>query len=184
MNKIINVSLKLLAICSVSALILGFVNSLTKPQIDKLENQGKINALGKLSGGGDVDPLGEVLISDHETVLSYFTITLDSGVYGYILSLKAKGYGGEMKLLASYKDDGSIINAALMANQETPGFGKEAENEGYMDNFIGLGSDLNPIPLFTYQVKDVDTVTGATITFMGISSALEKGSNFVKGGLK
>ena len=72
-----------------------------------------------------------------------------------------------------------------MANAETPGFGKRAEKPDYMEKFIGHGSNGDNIPLYSYEVEeDVDTVTGATITFMGVSSAIKEGSDFVKGGLK
>ncbi|MBN2618738.1 MAG: FMN-binding protein [Spirochaetales bacterium] len=185
MNKIVRISIKLLIICVAAALALSVVNALTAPEIKKLEVEAKITALGKLVNNGKADPESEIIVEGNDYVSSYFTINNNGEKLGYILYLKAKGYGGMMTVMASYKLDGELINAVLMNNSETPGFGKKAEKQEYMEKFIGRGSDLKPLPLFSYEVEeDVDTVTGATITFMGVSSVLKNGSDFIKGGLK
>lgn len=185
MNKTISMALKLLIICSAAALALGIVNALTSPEIQRLEDAAKVKALGELITTGEADAKKEILVENHEAVSSYYIITDGADTLGYILYLKAKGYGGIMTVMASYTNSGEVIGSVLMNNQETPGFGKKAEKDGYMDKFIGRGDDGNPLPLFSYQVEEsVDTVTGATITFMGISTAIKNGSDFVKGGLK
>ncbi|QEN03804.1 FMN-binding protein [Thiospirochaeta perfilievii] len=185
MNKTLNMALKLLVICAAAAFALGVVNAFTAPEIKKLEDEAKAKALSDLVESGYADPNKEVIVQDNSTVSSYYLIEKDIETIGYILYLKAKGYGGMMTVMASYKLDGSLIGSVLMENSETPGFGKKAEKPDYMRKFIGRGGRDNPIPLFSYQVEEeVDTVSGATITFMGVSSALKNGSDFVKGGLK
>ncbi|MCK5735567.1 MAG: FMN-binding protein, partial [Spirochaetaceae bacterium] len=105
--------------------------------------------------------------------------TID-GDKGWILELEGSGYGGPLTVVASYNTDGSIILARLMDNNETVGFGKNAENENYMKIFIGTGGD-KPVPGDKAALgSDVDTVSGATITFTGITDALQNGSNLVK----
>lgn len=185
MNKTLDMALKLLIICSAAAFSLGVVNSLTAPEIKKLEDNAKAKALSELISIGNADANDEKIVSDNENVSSYYLITDKGATIGYILYLNAKGYGGMMTVMASYKNSGELIGSVLMNNQETPGFGKKAEKSDYMNKFIGRGATGNDLPLFSYQVDEtVDTVTGATITFMGISKALKMGSDFVKGGLK
>lgn len=184
MSKIVSMSLKLLTICAAAAFALGVVNALTAPEIKKLEDSAKVKALGELIKTGVADPASESFVEGHDYVSSVFEIKDGGSVTGYILNLKAKGYGGIMTVMASYKSNGEVINAVLMANAETPGFGKKAEKDGYMDKFVGRGADGKPLPLFAYEVEEtVDTVTGATITFMGISSAIKSGSDYIKGGM-
>jgi len=185
MNKTLNMALKLLIICAAAALALGVVNALTAPEIKRLEDEAKANALNDLTVSGKANPNNEIIVENAETVSSYYLIEDGDETIGYILYLSAKGYGGLMTVMASYTTEGEVIGAVLMNNSETPGFGKKAEKDGYMDKFVGRGSDDNPIPLFSYQVdEEVDTVTGATITFMGVSTSIKEGSDFVKGGLK
>ena len=185
MNKIMNMAIKLLIICSAAAFALGVVNALTAPEIQKLEDKAKVKALNELIDQGSADPNKEIQIEGNDIISSYYVIENGGETIGYILYLNAKGYGGSMTVMASYEIDGDVINSVLMNNQETPGFGKKAEKDGYMDKFIGKGSNEKELPLFGYQVEEeIDTITGATITFMGISSALKYGSDYIKGGIK
>lgn len=178
MNKTLFMALRLLIICGIAALALGVVNALTAPEIVKLEEESKDTTLSSLLERGRVNSNRENIVKNSEVISSYYEILEAGEVIGYVLYLNAKGYGGPMKIMAAYTLGGRVINARLMANQETPGFGKNAEKAGYMDIF------KRDIPKFKYELKNPDVVSGATITFMGISSSLQIGSDFVKGGLK
>lgn len=182
MSKTVNMTLKLLIICAVAALLLGIVNAFTEPEIKKLEDAAKAEALGALINKGKADPNKEFEVESNDNVSSYYLVEESNETIGYILYLNSKGYGGPMKVMASYNLDGKVINARLMANQETPGFGKNAEKPGYMDIFKNKKN--SEIPLYTYQVDNPDVVSGATITFMGIADSLKKGSDFIKEGLE
>lgn len=182
MNKTVFMALRLLIICSAAALTLGVVNAFTSPEIKRLEEEAKAKALSLLIDRGEADPKKEILVKDNREISSYYEIFDRGRIIGYILYLNAKGYGGPMKVMASYRLDGSVIDVKLMANQETPGFGKNAEKPGYMNIF--KNRDTRSIPKYTYEVDNPDTVSGATITFMGISNSVVIGSDFIKGGLK
>ncbi len=178
MNKTLFMALRLLIICAIAALALGVVNALTKPEINNLEERAKSEALASLVIRGRADSGSEKTVKDNEFISSYYEIIESGDVIGYILYLNAKGYGGPMKIMASFNLKGQVLKAKLMANQETPGFGKNAEKPGYMDIYN------KGIPKYTYELENPDVVTGATITFMGISSSLQIGSDFVKRGLR
>ena len=87
-----------------------------------------------------------------------------------------------MDIIASYSLDGSIMAAKLTTNSESPGIGKKAENDWYMDMFKGLGAD-DPIPVSKNDLPSEQSalISGASITFSGITAALRSGSEFVKG---
>jgi electron transport complex protein RnfG len=102
------------------------------------------------------------------------------GPGGWILDMTGKGYGGGMKILASYRPDGSVIDVVLMDNSETPGLGKKAEKSAYMSKFRNTGGST-PVPLTKDMVQEeIDTITGATITFTGIATVIKEGSDYVK----
>ena len=100
----------------------------------------------------------------------------------YIVELSTSGYGGAMTVVASYKSDGTLMEAKLTSNSETPGLGKKAEEGWYMDMFKGLGGS-SPLPASKSDLSAEDNaaVSGASVTFGGVSSALISGSEFVKG---
>ena len=66
-----------------------------------------------------------------------------------------------------------------MANSETPGLGKKSEESWYMAQFVGFGA-ANPIPTSKNDLADPSLVSGATVTFTGVSGALKNGSEYVK----
>ncbi len=179
MRKYIKTALILGAICAVSAVILALMNMVTKPIIDEYEESKVTNALKEVSNGMELGERTEV----NEGYVSY-RIPLSSGgkVSGYILGLTSNGYGGELTLVASYDKNGVILAAKLIADSETPGLGKKAENEGYMDKFVGTGTSTNPVPTSKSMLSEADAaaVSGASMTFTGISKALAYGSNYVK----
>jgi electron transport complex protein RnfG len=65
-----------------------------------------------------------------------------------------------------------------MDNSETPGLGKKAENPAYMEKYLGTGASDNPVPVRKSMLKpdEADAITGATITFLGVSKALAEGA--------
>ncbi len=177
--KYLKTALILAAICAVAAIVLATLNMVTAPTIEAYEQQKTTSALKAVANGMEI---GEQKLVDDPYVEYLYPLTTGGKITGYILGLKSNGYGGELSIVASYDSNGFVMNAVLVADSETPGVGKKAENPQYMDKFIGSGSDANPVPTNKSMLSDVDAaaVSGATMTFTGISKALAAGSAFVK----
>ena len=177
MKKTLIIGSKLALICGIAAVVLGFVNAVTEPVIV----QNKVEALQRAikAVAGDRTVGEQIAVEDHGTIDYYYKIQDPDG--GYIVKMVGTGYGGDMNILAGYRPDGEIFAVQLMENQETPGLGKKAEKDEYMQKFTGTGAD-KPVPVLKGQLPqdEADAVTGATITFVGIAQALEQGSEFVK----
>lgn len=106
----------------------------------------------------------------------------DSGEHaGWVLDLTGSGFGGPMRIVASYDLSGAVIEAEIRENTETPGIGTRSQEPGYFDMFIGTGGDV-PVPASAAQVGSgyVQAVTGATMTFNGIARALAAGADYIK----
>jgi len=168
-------------ICAVAAVLLAYMNSVTAPAIAEYEKASANIALEEVSCSMEIGDSVEV--SDDQYVKSYNKLFKDGSHSGYVLMLSSSGYGGPLSVAASYSVDGVVMGAKLVSDSETPGVGKKAENEGYMDKFVGTGSSLNPVPTSKDMLSEADaaSVSGASMTFTGISKALDAGSNFVKG---
>ncbi len=226
-RKMIIIGLKLFLICSISAVLLGALNMVTKGPIEdrKIEEENivknkfveifkeQLNLNNCIAGTKIIfseKELESLKENDIEVVVAYYPVENNGTTVGYIVEFSAKGYGGPMKLMALYKTDGEIVSVELMDNDETPGLGKKAEGENYMNKFIGTGGPEYPVPVSksmlagssgsTAQYKrdwsgfnlsfgewffgisegQTDSVTGATITFNGVSEALAKGVIFIK----
>ncbi len=174
-----DIGLRLAVICAVAALVLALVNTVTAPAIEANRLEALQEALRQIVGDA---PVGDrVAVEGNETVRGYYPI--NEGADGYVVELVGNGYGGDMQILAGFRPDGEIFSVVLMANTETPGLGKEAENPGYMDKFLGTGDD-EPVPTGKGDLapEEADAISGATLTFLGIARALAAGNDFVTSG--
>jgi electron transport complex protein RnfG len=174
MHSLVDKTLRLTLICGVAAFLLGLVNYKTEPVI----RERKAIELSALVSGAEA---GAPVDVEDEVVNLYYPVSVADETL-YILSLTGKGYGGDMTLLAVYDSQGELINAKLMDNDETIGIGKKAEDSTYMDKFLNRGVE-RPLPTTKAMIgSEFDDVTGATITFSGVSQALYQGSEWIKEG--
>ncbi|AEC01761.1 FMN-binding protein [Parasphaerochaeta coccoides] len=100
---------------------------------------------------------------------------------GWVLDLTGSGFGGPMRIVASYDLSGAIIAGTILENTETPGIGTRSQEPGYFDMFTGTGGQV-PVPVSAARLSagHVQTMSGATITFTGIARALAAGSDYIK----
>jgi electron transport complex protein RnfG len=177
MKQIFTAGGKLFLICAVAALTLAGVNAVTEPVIrerGEADLKQTLSALSPEAAGASVVPVAEEGI-----VRAYYPLT---GSGRFILELVGSGYGGDMKILALLEGDGTILDVRLMDNLETPGLGKKAELPAYMLKFKDSGGPERPVPVRKDMLPaaEADAITGATITFVGIAKALERGSEFTR----
>ncbi len=179
MTRYIKTAVILFLISAICTALCALVNEVTAPRIaDNVEKE-RIAALEDVAAGLSI---GEETAVGDGTVNYYIPLSDDDGTAGYIVELSSSGYGGAMTIIASYDTEGAVMEAKMMANSETPGLGKKAEEGWYMEMFKGLGS-ASPLPASKSDLSAEDNaaVSGASITFGGVSSALIAGSEFVKG---
>lgn len=180
MRQFARVGITLSLIAAFAATALAMVNSFTAPKIAAYELQVIQDALVEVSGGFELGDNTEAT-DDASIKEQYRLLDEDGSVVGYILQLSGTGYGGEMVIMASYKTDGEVIDARLLANSETPGLGKKAEVPSYMEKFQGTGSS-SPVPVKkdALEKADVDSISGSTVTFTGVAKTIAYGSDYVK----
>lgn len=177
MKQYLKVAFILFAICAVSAILLAAVNQITAPYIAYNTMQTTAAALDAVSGGYTQ---GEHLEGNGDNINYIVPLYDGDELAGYILELSTSGYGGEIVMAASYRLDGTVISSKVMSDDETPGLGKNAEESWYMAMFEGLGGEGRPLPESKNDLADPSVVSGASVTFAGVSSAIRSGSEYVK----
>lgn len=178
MKAVMVIGLKLFAICAVAALTLGVINAITEPVIIQRRIMELQQALDELTPGTQTGEAVEV--PDNPVIVKRYRVSKDGQSAGMLLELEGSGYGGEMKILARYERDGTIRAVKLMDNSETPGLGKKAETPAYMEKFLNTGTSENPVPVRKDMLapEQADSITGATITYLGVSKALGEGARY------
>jgi len=184
MKQYLKVALTLFLICAVAAVSLAIINAITSPVIEANSEKETIEAYKAISAGYSFN-LEETETYEDSQVLYSMPLYEGEKTEGYILGLSGNGYGGTFVLVASFKTDGSLLEAKMMSNSETPGLGKKAEESWYMKQFAGLGGDKS-LPESKNDLADPSLVSGASVTFNGVNAALKAGSEKAKqlGGMR
>lgn len=179
MKNIIKTGLILFVICALSAGLCGIVNSITAPRIAENIRQEQLKAYDAVASGLEIGE--EKTVDGVKGIVSALPLSKDGKTEGVILNLTGNGYGGEFSIIASYSFDGKLLKAKMMGNGETPGLGKKSEQAWYMEMFEGKGSDVAlPASKSDLPGDKAQAVSGASITFGGVSAALRNGSEYVK----
>lgn len=174
-TKMLKPAIVLFLICAVASVVLAFVNKVTSPAIKAYEEKVVLQAFMDVAGDYE---LGERTDYDDQYINCSYQLIKNNSLQGYVLDLKANGYGGEMNFVARYDLNGVIKAAKMVSNSETPGIGKKSENPEYMKIFC----DKIPVPTNKNMLSPMETVivSGASMTFGGVSKALNYGSEFIK----
>lgn len=169
MNQMAKFGLILGIICLAATLVLAVTYEVTKPRIDaqlKMEEQ---EALRKIVP--DADSFTAKTAGDIE----YFEALKDSALVGYCIKVTGSGYVGYMRMIVGIDPNGMIKGVRILEHQETPGLGakinevRPGETEPYfLKQFKGKHAKTVTIK------RDVDAITGATISSKAVTDAINK----------
>lgn len=194
--SIIKDALALCLITLVAAVLLGFVNELTK---DRIAEQ---KAAAKEAAYREVYPEAASIVTDDAAVgekvaaaaellkdNGFESITVDEAglaldasgkTLGYVMTVTTKkGYGGAITMTMGYRLDGAITGIAFVTLNETPGFGMKANEAAFKEQFIGKNAfELVWVKTGASADNEIDAISGATITTKAVTGAVNAGLCF------
>lgn len=142
-------------ICLISAALMGGINSVTAPEIEKQQLEAIQESLEQVIPGGDFE-VSKVSKDAPDVVTGIYT---DKNGKGNVVTLAVKGYKSTILMTVGVDTDGKVIKAIVTFEEESHG---KAGMSNYTDNFIGLNGE---------GVDSVEIFTGATVT----STAMKNG---------
>ena len=194
--SIIKDALALCIITLVAAVLLGFVNEMTKDRIAGQE------AAAKEAAYREVYPEAVSIVTDdaavaakvassaellkengfESIVISEAGLALDASgkPLGYVMTVTTKkGYGGAITMTMGYRLDGAITGIAFVTLNETPGFGMKADEAAFKDQFIGKNAfELVYVKTGATEENEIDAISGATVTTKAVTGAVNAGLCF------
>lgn len=189
-------ALALCLITLVAAVLLGFVNELTK---DRIAEQ---KAAAKEAAYREVYPEAVSIVTDDaqtaEKVAAAAALLKDNGfegitideaglaldasgnTLGYVMTITTKkGYGGAITMTMGYRLDGAITGIAFVTLNETPGFGMQADEAAFKEQFIGKNAfELVYVKTGASADNEIDAISGATVTTKAVTGAVNAGLCF------
>ena len=161
----------LLVICIVIPLALAVTNKITAARIAELDEKNETEAMKRLISAETYEK--KELKADDETVV--YTVASDGEeVRGYIFTVSAKGYGGDVSVMTAVNTDGTVKSVAILdVSNETPGLGQNAAKESFYSQYEGKKSGISLLKNGADTAKnEVNAVTGATITSTAVNKAV------------
>lgn len=186
-KSFLNAIVVLFAITLVMGAALGIVNNITKEPIAKTKQEAKEAAYkevyptaAKVASSDSVD---YTTINDLVHQLGYpavdideLAVALDSSgaLAGYVVTATtSEGYGGDIQVMVGISVDGTVQGIDFLTINETVGFGLNAKEPEFKDQFVG-----RKVLAFEYTKtgatgdSQIDAISGATITTSAVVDAV------------
>lgn len=176
----VKVVLVLVIIAAFSAMLLAYVNQVTRGPIEENKRLEVIRAIEIVFKGlpeYTVPDEAKYMKFDNSSIKYYPATTKDGILVGNaIISMAPNGFSGEFPVMTGLDSTGKIIDTYVLEHKETPGLGDKMTHENFKGQFKGKG-----IADAKWKVKkdggDIDAITAATITSRaftdGVYRALE-----------
>lgn len=157
--------------------ILGAVNAVTKPIIERNELASEEKAMKQLIN--EAERFTEVEEITDESIKKIAVAKKENQTVGYVLRLEPNGYGGAIKMLIGIDTEGRVKGISILEHSETPGFGANANRDSFKNQFAERSTPLK-VSKTSPNEDEIEAITGATITSTAITNAVNTASEYVK----
>lgn len=167
----------MVAVLTVIAVIAGAalaaVNAVTAPQIEKINAENLAAGIKAVMGSDDIQVAEPQDIDDFT---AYDVADANGESLGKAVVTTSNGFGGPLKVLVGFDNEGTIKGYTVLEHAETPGLGAKA-GEWFQDKIIGLNPSSCNLTV-SKDGGDVDAITASTITsrafLLAVQNAYDK----------
>ena len=161
-------TLTLLGICAGVALLLGVVNSVTKPIIEEFQAEKTAAAMGQVL---PADEYQKVEIT-YPNVTALHRALSGGEEIGYVVEVTSSGFGGTLSMVVGVDMDGAVTGVSVTDNSETANIGTKVVNDQtVLDRFIGMSHADGEITVNSGSNR-FDGVSGATVSSKGVTAGV------------
>jgi len=166
MNQYTRMIVVLMVISLVAGAVLAFSYEVTNPKIQEQAQQTLQKAVLK------VIPGAEKMDTVEKQGMTFYVGTDNQGnKKGIAFKTTGSGFSGPIEIMVGYDPkEGKLTGIEILSMSETPGLGARIKEPAFTDQFKGKSVNDEFIPK-----KDVQVITGATISPTAVSKAI-KGS--------
>ena len=172
MNQMAKFGLILGIICLIATLVLAVTYEVTRPKIAEQLRQEEQAALKSIIP--DADSFAPKTLDGIE----YFEAMKGPDLVGYCLKVTGSGYGGYMRIMVGIDPNGVIRGVSVLEHQETPGLGSKITEVRPGETEPWFLKQFSGKPAKTVAVKkNIDAITGATISSKAVTDAVRNAVN-------
>ncbi len=171
-SSLTNMLAVLTIIAIVAAGVLASVNAITAPQIEKINAENLAAGIKAVMGSDDIQ-VAEPWEADVFTV--HAVCDKDGNTLGNAVVTTENGFGGALKVLVGFNNEGDILGYKVLKHTETPGLGAKAGDWFQKDgkgNIIGMNPGKNNFTV-SKDGGEVNAITASTITSRAFLRAIQ-----------
>lgn len=165
--SILQIAMNLTVACLVSGIILASTYFVTHPVAVEKSKMLEKEAMQQLVTTADT-------FSGVDGKKGWYAAEKDGNVIAYIVPSETKGYGGTIKIMVAVSTDGKVIDYNILAMNETPGLGDGAAKDFFRDRIKGKNSEDLEVTKDPSNKKNVQAMTGATITSRAVTKGVKE----------
>ncbi len=179
-NKTSTLVIMLGAITLVCALLLGFMNAITAPQIALNEIKTRDAAMALIIPGAEFTDMNLTTAGSktEPAITGVFQATVDGAEAGYCVQVTPTGFAGAVTCMVGINADGTVAGVKVTGHAETPGLGAKAQSDSdWIGQFAGMPAD--GALAVTKDGGSVTPITGATITSRAVTLGVNTAAAYV-----
>jgi hypothetical protein len=100
--------------------------------------------------------------------------SVQNSLIGYVAAVEGRGYGGPMTIVVGWSKEGKLLSLSVPKHKEDAPWFRLLENRGFLEQYIGR-KDTDALELG----KDIDAVSGATVSSYGVAEGVLKARDLV-----
>ncbi len=156
----------LVGVAFICALLLSVFNKITSGPVAEQAAKALQDGIKQVMKSDSVIVEGDTTVEKEFSgkMLSFVVHKTDRGVA--IESTDPNAFGGNLKVLVGFNEDGDILGYTILESAETPGLGAKATEwfqEGFPGNIIGKSAWKNNLTV-SKDGGEVNAITASTIT--------------------
>jgi len=154
----------LVGVALITGGILAYVNDVTAGPISVQAKKSLADGIKAVMGGVDLtvskeDTIRQSISGKEVTFVVHETLGSDGKPLGAAVESTTGGFGGDLKVLVGFNNDGEILGYTILQHSETPGLGAKADK----GSVIGRNPGEAPLTV-NKDGGDIDAITASTIT--------------------
>ena len=150
-SDILKLGIILCLIAGITSGLVGLVNAVTEPAIERMNEQKTTEALKAVMPDADKFEQVEEAFEDYVSsdgksvpIEGAWAALKGSDVVGWAVKVAPKGYGGAIEMTVGVSADGAVTGTEIVEMSETSGIGTRIETEeSFIPQFTGLSAPLN-----------------------------------------
>ena len=151
--------------------LLAWVNHATEGPIELQAEKALALGIKTVMGGEKLtvvsnDTIRQIMDGKEAVFVVHQTQDSRKRPLGVAIESTTMGFGGDLKVLVGFDEEGKVLGYTILQHAETPGLGAKADKwflEGAKGNIIGKCPGEKPLQV-SKDGGDVDAITASTIT--------------------